>query len=264
MMTKPISSQALCAAALMAVLGSFPLAAQSAAGVAQFTYGEVQVQRSGNNVPLRKGDAIESGDVLNTGPQGRAQVRFTDGGIMSLSPDSRLVIQRYNDAKDGAQDSFLVNFVRGGLRAVTGLIGKRNRDNYKVQTAASTIGIRGSGFSSVYNPDGTVTVSGELDEIEVCTKAGCVGLGAGQSVVVQSNDILPLRTSPQANLELPDLRQTITIAGNHVDNEGKPLIVSGSCTNSVPDPSPIESASVRATATLPVGAGCNLFSNNLQ
>ena len=218
-----------------ALLGSFalatllmsgmPLTAHAAAGVAQFTFGEVQVERSGARTPLAKGDAVQSGDVLNTGAQGRAQVKFSDGGIMSLSPDSQLVIQRYNDAKDGAQDSFLVNFVRGGLRAVTGLIGKRNRDNYKVQTSASTIGIRGSGFSSQYNPDGTVTVAGELDEIEVCTQAGCVGLGVGQSVVVQDNVTIPLRTSPQAGLELPDLRQSITISGNNVNSEGSASIV---------------------------------------
>lgn len=234
------------ALAFVVALGWVPVTGHAAAGIAQFTFGEVQVQRSGKNAPLSKGDSIESGDVLNTGPQGRAQVKFTDGGVMSLSPDSQLVIQRYNDAKDGSQDSFLVNFVRGGLRAITGLIGKRNRDNYKVQTTASTIGIRGSGFSSVYNPDGTVTVSGELDEIEVCTKAGCVGLGVGQSVVVQGNDILPIRTSPQASLDLPDLRQTITIGGNNVNSDGSSSIVptQTNCTNSLPN------ANVQATISV--------------
>jgi len=224
-MTTPLRHSALRALAAATLLSSVALTAHAAAGIAQFTFGEVQVQRAGKEAPLAKGDAIESGDVLQTGAQGRAQVKFSDGGIMSLSPDSKLVIQRYVDAKDGSQDSFLVNFVQGGLRAITGLIGKRNRDNYKVQTSASTIGIRGSGFSAQYNPDGTVMIAGELDEIEVCTKAGCVGLGVGQSVVVQDNNVVPLRNSPEANLQLPDLRQSITISGNNVSSDGRASIV---------------------------------------
>lgn len=243
--------RALACFTVLVLLGSVSLDGHAAAGVAQFTFGEVQVQRSGKNTPLAKGDSVESGDVLNTGPQGRAQVKFTDGGVMSLSPDSQLVIQRYVDAKDGSQDTFLVNFVRGGLRAITGLIGKRNRDNYKVQTSASTIGIRGSGFSSVYNPDGSVSVSGELDEIEVCNRAGCVGLGVGQTVVVQDNNTLPRETAPLASLELPDLRQSITISGNNVGADGRASIVppQASCTNPNPNPNP------QPTATAPI---CNI------
>lgn len=241
------------------LLVALPQTGHTGAGVAQFTFGEVQVQRTGNSAAVQKGDVIESGDVLNTGPQGRAQIKFTDGGIMSLAPDSQLVIQRYSDTKDGSQDSFLVNFVRGGLRAVTGLIGKRNRDNYKVQTSASTIGIRGSGFSSAYNPDGTVSVSGELDEIEVCTQAGCVGLARGQTAIVQDNKTLPQVTSPQAQLVLPDLRQSITISGNNVNSDGSAAIVppQSSCTNT----NQVFSTSVVAAVSVSPTCITNGFSN---
>ena len=38
--------------------------------------------------------------------------------------------------------------LKGGIRAVTGYIGKRNRDAYKVHTAVATIGIRGTGHNT--------------------------------------------------------------------------------------------------------------------
>ena len=38
--------------------------------------------------------------------------------------------------------------MKGGIRAVTGYIGKRNREAYKVNTAVATIGIRGTGHNT--------------------------------------------------------------------------------------------------------------------
>ena len=62
------------------------------------------------------------------------------------------------------------------MRAITGLIGKRNRDNYRLTTTTATIGIRGSGFKVGYNPDGSLGITSELDKIEVCNQSGCIGL----------------------------------------------------------------------------------------
>src|SRR5690606_19192386 len=42
----------------------------------------------------------------------------------------------------------LFRLLKGGFRAVTGLIGKENRDNYRVRTPVATIGIRGTDFEA--------------------------------------------------------------------------------------------------------------------
>ncbi|MBC7707109.1 MAG: FecR domain-containing protein, partial [Rhodoferax sp.] len=163
---------------MMALAAVYPMQSFAAAGVAQFTAGDVSLRRGAGSDPLLKGKDIESGDAIVTGPNGRAQVRFSDGGLVALQPNSQFNISNYADKNDGKQDSFFVDLLRGGMRAVTGLIGKRNHDNYKVTTTTATIGIRGSAFNLAYNPDGSLSVSTELDEIEVCTRAGCVGLKA--------------------------------------------------------------------------------------
>ena len=197
------------AALLMALAAVYPMAAHSAAGIAQFTVGDVNVRRGNAAVPLSKGQPIESGDSIVTGGAGQAQLRFSDGGLVSLAPNSQFNISNYADTNDPGQDSFAVNLLRGGMRAITGLIGKRNRENYKVTTNTATIGIRGSAFSANYNADGSLNVAGEQDAIQVCTQAGCVDLTVGEIVRIASNTTLPVRTSLSTNLPpLSGLPQT--------------------------------------------------------
>ncbi len=199
-------------AALWIALSSiYPLTAHSAAGVAQFAVGDVSVRRGAAALPLAKGQAIESGDNIVTGASGLAQLRFSDGGLVSLAPNSQFNIERYADENDADRDSFAVRFLRGGMRAITGLIGKRNHANYRVQTATATIGIRGSAFSSTYNEDGSLNVAGEQDGIVVCTNAGCVDLIVGEVVRVTSNDSLPSRTSARSNVPPLVARQDLFV-----------------------------------------------------
>ena len=188
----------------VALSSAFAAPAFAAAGTAQFTAGDVKVKRvDGALSVLSKGLEIDSGQSVLTGADGRAQVRFTDGGLISLQPNTEFKIANYVDKLDAKEDRFLVDLLRGSMRAITGLIGKRNRDNYRVNTATATIGIRGSGFNVGYNPDGTLSVTTELDAIEVCTAGGCVGLTAGESVKVLNNTQAPVRTNVRVTVTTP-------------------------------------------------------------
>src|SRR6185369_14167217 len=116
-------------------------------------------------------------------------------------------ITHYADTNDPKTDKFLVDIVKGGMRAITGLIGKRNYENVKVTATTATIGIRGSAFNLEYNPDGSISIAGEQDEIVVCTKVGCLGLKAGEAARVIGSDDPPLRTNNVVTLLIPDPRQ---------------------------------------------------------
>jgi len=171
---------------------ALPLPALAAAGLVQFVAGEVQMRRSDLLSAVARGALLESGDTVLTGATGRAQIRFTDGGLVALYPDSQFTVTRYVDAGDAAQDSFAVGLLRGSMRAITGLIGKRNPANYQLTTPTAVVGIRGSAFRAFFNAQGLLEVGGEADEIEVCTQAGCVGLRVGESVLVLSPERLPV------------------------------------------------------------------------
>jgi FecR protein len=208
---------------LLALAAAYPAHAFANAATAQFSIGEVSVQRSAASTPLASGGRVDSGDLITTGNTGRTQLRFTDGGMVSLQPNSQFKISKYADAGDGKQDSFLVDLARGGMRALTGLIGKRNRDNYKVTTTTATIGIRGSGFSMAYNADGTLGVTTEQDAIDVCTQAGCVGLNLGESALVTSATALPTRARERAHWNPPQPRRLITARNDDVNENGAAL-----------------------------------------
>jgi FecR protein len=212
-------------ALLLALASAYPFAVFANAGTAQFSMGDVSVQRAATTAPLGSGGRVDSGDLITTGTTGRTQLRFTDGGMVSLQPNSQFKITQYADAGDGKQDSFLVDLARGGMRALTGLIGKRNRDNYKVTTSTATIGIRGSGFSAAYRPDGTLGVTTEQDAIEVCTQAGCIGLNLGESAIVSNAQTLPTRTRERASWNPPEPRRLITARNDDTNTNGTALAV---------------------------------------
>ncbi len=214
------------AALLIALAAAYPLQAHAAAGIAQFTAGEVNVrQTDGRVTALTKGGDIDSGHAIVTGPNGRAQVKFTDGGLVSLQPNTEFKIANYVDQSDPKQDRFLVDLLRGSMRAITGLIGKRNRDNYKLTTTTATIGIRGSGFKVGYNPDGSLSITSELDKIEVCNQSGCIGLVAGESVKVVDSTTPPVRTSEQPKTETPAAPKDPNASGEKVTESGKAEVV---------------------------------------
>ena len=214
------------AALMMALAAAYPVQSFAAsAGTALLATGEVSVRRGASSDNLARGSSVESGDIIVTGPAGRAQLRFSDGGMVALSPNSQFNISKYADVNDPKQDAFLVDLLRGGMRAITGLIGKRNRDNYKVTTTTATIGIRGSAFLMNYLPDGTLVVSTEQDAIEVCTQAGCTGLAAGESARVVSSTQPAVRTSTRASIPSPDPLRTPTTVGDGTTGAGKSNLV---------------------------------------
>ncbi len=111
--------------------------------------GQVSVQQSdGKTLPGATGAHVGVGDTVITGQAGYVRVAMTDGGEMVLRPDSQLKIESYKFAKEApAEDNFVFSMLKGGLRAITGFISKRgNRDAYKLRTATTTIGIRGTQF----------------------------------------------------------------------------------------------------------------------
>ncbi|OYD48686.1 FecR family protein [Acidovorax kalamii] len=211
-------------ALLMGMVAAWPLTGLAAAGLVQFTAGDVQLRRGDSLSRLAKGAELDGGDVVLTGTEGRAQIRFSDGGLVALYPDSQFTVTRYADGAGTGEDHFVVNLLRGGMRALTGLIGKRNPSSYKVITPTAVVGIRGSAFMLAIDANGKVLVSGEQDEIEVCTQAGCVGVTAGEAVLVLSDLELPVYTHTRALLPVPEL-PTPMLMGEQLDVQGRRAFV---------------------------------------
>ncbi len=97
---------------------------------------------------LGKGLALNEGDRLTTSDGSTAIVKLQDGTRVTLRPNSELVVQKYQFKEGASDNSMLLQLLRGGLRAITGLISKGSSSAAKIQTATATIGIRGTDFDA--------------------------------------------------------------------------------------------------------------------
>ena len=93
---------------------------------------------------------ILEGDTLKTEVDTYARIKFTDGGEVVLRPETVFKVEAYTfGVSKQQQDNFFVSLLKGGMRSVTGMIGKRNPTRFQMNTGAATIGIRGTHFGAL-------------------------------------------------------------------------------------------------------------------
>jgi len=130
------------------LLAAFAASAQSA-GEVEFSRGVGFAQTPGQAPrTLGKGLPLKEGDRLTTSDGGSAIIKLEDGTRMTVRPNSELVIAQYRFKESAADNSMLMQLVRGGFRAITGLISKNSPNAARVQTSTATIGIRGTDFDA--------------------------------------------------------------------------------------------------------------------
>lgn len=138
-----------CSKWLMALFGGLMVSNLALAdGVVAELSGTISVKRADERIILSRGSPIKEGDVITTEKDSYAQIKFPDGAIMTLKPSTSIAIKEHRfSEQEPEKDSSTFSLLKGGLRTVSGLIGKRgNRDAYKLNTATATIGIRGTVF----------------------------------------------------------------------------------------------------------------------
>jgi hypothetical protein len=175
--------------------------AMAAAGTFLLATADVQVRDVAGALRAAKtGMEVDSGEVILT-QGGRAQLRFTDSGHISLQPGTEFKIADYRFHEAGKQDeSAVFSLIKGGVRAITGLVGRRAKSDYVMNTVVATIGIRGTEFqailcaSSCKEPDGLYVQTGE-GIVFVKNALGEIDVGRGQTAFVASPQSSPQRTS---------------------------------------------------------------------
>ena len=124
-----------------------PGAMPAAAAIVLSSTGETALMRAGSLLsPARSGTTLTSGDRVTTRADGRIELRFSDGAVVALQPNTEFRIDSYRF--DIVEQKNFMTLVRGALRTVSGAIGKRNRDDYRMVTPSATIGIRGTEYEA--------------------------------------------------------------------------------------------------------------------
>jgi hypothetical protein len=153
------------AAAMLSCAAAHSMAAD--VGRVLLAAGDTVAVRGSQTVKLTFGATIQDKDVLRTGPASNLQVRFADESIVSMKEGSELRIDefQFSGTEDGSERAFF-RLLKGGLRTVTGLIGRANHKNYQMGTTTASIGIRGTDYSATLcqgdcrNNDGSLAKDG--------------------------------------------------------------------------------------------------------
>ena len=135
----------LCAVLLLA--GGAAWAGQ-VVGVVEHLNGPLMDRKADGTVKvLAAKSEVESGDTLVTEKNTYAQIRFIDHGEITLRPGTTFKIDNFAYEADKPEgDSAAFSLIKGGLRSITGLLGKRNKEKFSLKTPTATIGIRGTTF----------------------------------------------------------------------------------------------------------------------
>ncbi len=185
------------------------------AGRVLLASGNVIAVRGKETVRLLKDTLIQENDVLRTGPASHLHVRFADEAIVSMRENSELRIDefRFTGKEDGSERMFM-SLLKGGLRTITGLIGKTNHQNYRMSTSTAAIGIRGTDYSATLcrqdcrnangsiAPDGlygrTHGASSGTNAIDISNAAGSRTIGINENFYVADNksSVQPLLLPP--------------------------------------------------------------------
>jgi hypothetical protein len=174
-----------------------------------------QAQATGLNTPahaLAKGDPVYGGDVVETRASSYTLIRFTDQGSVLLRPNSKFQVEKYQygaaapaaapaAATPGAPapvaplqaataatqpDSSFFRLLKGGLRAVSGLVAHADYSHYLMSTPVATMGIRGTDYEVAMCEDACLNDPTVLNSVPPNkTVAGSVvsGVNEGQIVV---------------------------------------------------------------------------------
>ncbi|CAG0976971.1 hypothetical protein RHDC4_01644 [Rhodocyclaceae bacterium] len=162
-------------------------AAAEAVGRIDLLLGEVSIldSKAKSRAP-RLGDAVQEGDTITTGKEGEIHLSFEDGSVLALRPDAQVQIVSFR-AKGKANDGSVVALLRGTLRAITGLLGRRKAESVLVRTPTATIGIRGTDHEAAVIPPGSdLGEPGTYDKVNaggtrITSRLGSVDVSPGQA-----------------------------------------------------------------------------------
>lgn len=201
-------------AAVMLSVSLSPVWAEPA-GTMRLVLGKVLARTGdGGEHRLFRGAPFSIGDTIVTSNRGRAQLQFEDSSFVSLNPDSSFRVDDFKHVTGQTGNNFAVSLAKGGMRMVTGGIGKQEPRAVLIKTTVATIGIRGTGFTLqicdddcyareggdkapdglyAYVTDGVIVLSNEAGELDV---------PRGKGVFVKNAQTAPVFT-PVHPLALP-------------------------------------------------------------
>jgi len=143
---------------------------------------------------LSRGSQVAVGETVTTAAKAVAQLVFPDKSILLVKANSEVLIEAYRfEAKQPDADKSVIRVLKGGMRSLSGALGKRSADKVSYRTRFSTIGIRGTAID--------VDEEGTGERVTFNIGFGWVGNASGRLDLAEGSSALVLRDTLPTSFE---------------------------------------------------------------
>jgi hypothetical protein len=130
--------------AFLLAVAALPVSAQQSGAVIDGVQMPAWLEREGKRVPLAPGMELRPGDRVISGAGARVNVKLSEGSVVKLGENGRLVFTEMQPGKDLFKATLQV--LEGAFRFTTDLVGKGKKREVNVRVSQVTAGIRGTDF----------------------------------------------------------------------------------------------------------------------
>lgn len=183
--------------ALAALLALLPLAA-GAQGAVTSLEGKAAVERGKQTVDVVEALPVQAGDTLRVQKQSKVQLQFDDDSLFTIPGAAVLRVDAF-EAPEKGPGRAVYTLVDGGLRTITGRVGKNPQDVYQLHSDLATVTVRGSAYtalrcrSTCAGQKPGLYVKAEKGLITVANAQGKLNLRPGEVAYVASVETAPVR-----------------------------------------------------------------------
>lgn len=165
---------------------------QQAAAEVLHAHGQVHVESAGGRQALAAAATVNEGDLVVTGAQSSASLRFADGTRAAIGPDSRLRVERH--ARLGVSGRVDTSLRLDGGSVDTQVPLRQPAARVELRTPVVNLGVRGTDFRTRIDGDRTVA---EVNQGRVAVGPQPVDGGFGTTAAAQGvNPPRPLLPAP--------------------------------------------------------------------
>ena len=145
------------AAFLLAALAAAPVRAQAKTAQVSALEGRAEKSRAGAAASdLKIGSALAQGDIVETRTDSRLEIRFSDGSLLRLGPQARLLLAEVHFAGRTQRKVSARLFFGKVWAKVTSML--QGEEKFQVETENAVAGVRGTTFRVEANADKSVLV----------------------------------------------------------------------------------------------------------
>lgn len=238
---------------LLGVVAAIQLSAAN--GTFIIVKNEVSIQKkSGATEVAKVGSTISVGDTVVSGADSRAKIAMQDRNIITILPNTRLVIEEYksSDKDRNVKLSLLEGKVRNDVKEKY----DNEKNKFQIRTPTAVAGVRGTKFITTFatstQTTEVITLKGEVVvtkyDLNKTTDLGTVTVSQGEKATFE-NDSNP----PSEPVDIPkmELREVDQDTATKKDSRGSEGLPEGESKAPPPPPPPRPSTSPTEGITQP-------------